>query len=177
MRKVAFLFAFGLVVWVLPAIAGPREDVMNASERCAAITDDRAWLDCYYGAAQPMRAHLGLSPVPQRQLGLVPPPGKGAPPRPQPAAAQSKPGFFGRMFAHKGVSEEPQMVTYRFDDAHLFTVTLSDGSVWRQSPGDPHRANWHKPPREYRVSVSKGYDGTGIMDPHDGYQYEVQRVR
>ncbi len=24
--------------------------------------DDRQWLDCYYGAAQPMRSQLGLSP-------------------------------------------------------------------------------------------------------------------
>jgi hypothetical protein len=177
MKTMPVLFALGLVVSILPAMAGTREDVMDASQRCAAIADDRVWLDCYYGAAQPMRAQLGLAPVPQRQLALVPPPGKGAPPRPQAAAAQSKPGFFGRLFAHEGVSRERQMVSYSFDGAHLFTVTLSDGSVWRQSPGDPHRANWRKPPQTYRVSVSEGYNGTGVMDPNDGFQYEVQRLR
>ncbi len=176
MKTMPVLFALGLVASVRPAAAGTRDDVMNASARCAAITDDRAWLDCYYGAAQPMRAQLGLSPVPQRQLALVPPPGKGAPPHSQ-AAAQPKPGFFGRLFAHEGVSQERQMISYSFDGGHLFTVTLSDGSVWRQSPDDPHRANWGKPPQAYRVSVSEGYNGTGVLDPNDGFQYEVQRVR
>ncbi len=177
MKKVPVFFALGLCAAAPPAVAGTREDVMGASGRCAAIADDRAWLDCYYGAAQAMRAQLGLSPAPQRQLVLVPPPGKGAPPRPQAAAAQPRRGFFGRLFAHEGVSKERQMLSYSFDDAHLFTVTLSDGSVWRQSVGDPHRANWRKPPKTYRVSVSEGYNGTGVLDPNDGYQYEVQRLR
>jgi hypothetical protein len=177
MKMKLVLFVLGLVASGLPAAAGTRDDVMNASGRCAAITDDRMWLDCYYGAAQPMRAQLGLSPAPQRQLALVPPPGKGAPPRPQAAAAQPRRGFFGRLFAHEGVSKERQMVSYSFDSAHMFTVTLSDGSVWRQAAGDTHRANWRKPPQSYRVSVSEGYNGTGILDPNDGVQYEVQRVR
>src|ERR1700760_3615849 len=69
MRKVAFLaIACGLAP--LPALADPREDVVNGLARCAVLTDDRQWLDCYYGAAQPMRAQLGLSPAPQAQIQL-----------------------------------------------------------------------------------------------------------
>jgi hypothetical protein len=53
------------------ALADAREDVINSLTRCASLTEDRQWLDCYYGAAQPMRAWLGLSPAPQSQLKLL----------------------------------------------------------------------------------------------------------
>ena len=52
-------------------LADAREDVIAGLTRCAAYTDDRQWLDCYYGAAQPMRAWLGLPPAPQSQLKLL----------------------------------------------------------------------------------------------------------
>jgi hypothetical protein len=51
--------------------ARPRDDVMSGAYRCAAIGDSRQWLDCYYGAAQPARAALGMSPVPAAQAALV----------------------------------------------------------------------------------------------------------
>ena len=62
-----------------PALAAPRDDVRAGSNRCDAIADDRAWLDCYYGAAQPVRAALGLKPVPESQSRLVAQPPAGAP--------------------------------------------------------------------------------------------------
>jgi hypothetical protein len=179
MNRKALLLAFCLGVPMTPAVAGPREDVMDASDRCAAVTDDRQWLDCYYGAAQAMRAHLGLSPAPPGQLALVPPPGKAPPPRAQAAQPASQPaqeGFFGRLVAHDELNREPQMVAYSFDKAHRFTVTLSDGTTWRQSLNDTHRAVWQKPPASYRVSVSRGHGGIGILDANDGFQYEVQQV-
>jgi hypothetical protein len=60
-----------------PALARVRDDVMAGVFRCAAIGDTRLWLDCYYGAAQPARAQLGLPPVPaaQARLALSPPAG------------------------------------------------------------------------------------------------------
>lgn len=57
-----------------PAHASPRDQVRAGSLRCDGITDERAWLDCYYGAAQPVRADLGLPPAPQSQQNLVPRP-------------------------------------------------------------------------------------------------------
>jgi hypothetical protein len=51
--------------------ARPRDEVMSRAFRCAVIGDSRSWLDCYYGAAQPARAALGLQPVPSGQLNLV----------------------------------------------------------------------------------------------------------
>ena len=59
-----FLFvALALGASVLPAMAGPRDDVLYGISRCGGIADDRTWLDCVYGAAQPMRAQLGLQPA------------------------------------------------------------------------------------------------------------------
>ena len=176
MKQVA-ISLFCLCASAAPALAGPREDVMDASSRCASITDDRQWLDCYYGAAQPMRARLGLAPVPQAQLALVPPPARTAPSRPQARQTLPKEGFFDRLMTRDELDREPQMVAYSFDKAHRFTVTLSDGTTWRQSPNDTHQAVWKKPPSSYRVLVSKGHAGTGILDANDGFQYEVLQVK
>src|SRR3954470_20087892 len=52
-------------VILTPQAAATREDVMLRLVRCAAIGDTRQYLDCYYAAAQPMRAELGLAPAPQ----------------------------------------------------------------------------------------------------------------
>jgi hypothetical protein len=54
------LGAFGGV-----ALADSREDAMLRLPRCSAISDQRQYLDCFYAAAQPMRAQLGLAAAPQ----------------------------------------------------------------------------------------------------------------
>ena len=61
------------------AQARPRDDAMAGAFRCAAIGSSRVWLDCYYGAAQPVRAQLGMAPAPASQVKLAAaPPGGGA---------------------------------------------------------------------------------------------------
>jgi len=60
-----------------PAQARPRDEALSGAFRCAVIADSRAWLDCYYGAAQPVRAALGLPAAlaGQVKLAMSPPPG------------------------------------------------------------------------------------------------------
>src|ERR1700744_1647390 len=79
--RMIFAAGLGLLALTLPALAGPRDDVLYGISRCGGIADDRTWLDCVYGAAQPMRAQLGLPPAPVSQQKLVPPafPGTAAP--------------------------------------------------------------------------------------------------
>ena len=48
-----------------PQAAAVREDAMLRLTRCSAIGDTRQYMDCYYAAAQPMRADLGLAAAPQ----------------------------------------------------------------------------------------------------------------
>jgi hypothetical protein len=42
-----------------------REEVLLRLTRCSSIGDTRQYLDCYYAAAQPLRAALNLAPAPQ----------------------------------------------------------------------------------------------------------------
>lgn len=72
----SILSAIGLAFSVLSSQADPRGEVMSRAFRCSIIGDLRIWLDCYYGAAQPVRASLGLPPAPDVQQNLVasPPP-------------------------------------------------------------------------------------------------------
>jgi len=60
-----------------PVRAGARDEVLSAAFHCAGIADTRQWLDCYYGAPQPLRAQLGLAPAPtwQSRLNSSPQPG------------------------------------------------------------------------------------------------------
>jgi hypothetical protein len=61
------------------AHARPRDDAMSGAFRCAPITQTRVWLDCYYGAAQPLRAALALAPAPAAQVRLSASPPAGVP--------------------------------------------------------------------------------------------------
>ena len=69
-----------LSLLAVPALARPRDEVMINVYRCAAQASTRVWLDCYYGAAQPQRAALGLAPAPSAQVALAAnPPAPGVP--------------------------------------------------------------------------------------------------
>ena len=64
-----------------PVKASPRDEVMSGAFHCAAIGESRLWLNCFYGAAQPEREALGLTPAPAAQIELVLSPVRGeAPP-------------------------------------------------------------------------------------------------
>src|ERR1700722_16938416 len=177
----ALLAALAIAALVSPVRAEPRDDVIQGVVRCAAIADDRTWLDCYYGAAQPMRAKLGLQPAPGSQQALVPPPVPGAP---APALAPfqftnpestGRPGFFGRLMAHTVVKAEPpaHMKSYTFDKAGFFTVTLANGEVWHQNTTDAIQAHWRNPPQSYVVVIQPG--SKMEVDGHE--TYVVERVR
>ena len=76
MRVVILTASFFLILCV-EASARPRDEVMINAYRCAGQASSRAWLDCYYGAAQPQRAALGMEPAPASQQQLIqasPPP-------------------------------------------------------------------------------------------------------
>ncbi|HEY4078690.1 MAG TPA: hypothetical protein VGM26_17315 [Rhizomicrobium sp.] len=82
MRTRWWLLALGIALAaVAPAQARSRDDVMAGAYRCGAIGDDTTWLDCFYGAAQPVRAALGMAPAPQAQVRLATSPPAGGEPR------------------------------------------------------------------------------------------------
>ena len=153
------LSGLGLLALAAPALAAPRDDVLYGISRCGGIADDRTWLDCVYGAAQPMRAQLGQAPAPASQQKLVPPaiPGTPAPPVQAFGAATppERPGFLMRMLTPTHDNSEPpsKLASYKFNAAGLFTVTLANGETWDQDIGDSARARWNKPAANYTVQI------------------------
>jgi hypothetical protein len=176
----AALAVIALPALAIPALAGPRDDVKAGAARCDGITDDRTWLDCYYGAAQPLRAQLGLAPAPGTQQALVPPPKLGAP---APAAAfqlsntdsSGRPGLFGRLLTRTVVKPEPptRMASYSFDKSGYFTVTLANGEIWKQNTADAVQAKWRAQPASYIVTILPGPKFQ--VGSHEIYQAE--RIR
>jgi hypothetical protein len=161
--KWIFVAGLGLLALAAPALAGPRDDVLYGISRCGGISEDRTWLDCVYGAAQPMRAQLGLQPAPASQQKLVPPAVPGTPTAqplqafnaaPQPPPPE-RPGFLMRMISpkHEQAETPSKMASYKFDAAGHFTVTLANGEVWDQDIGDNARALWTKPAQTYTAQI------------------------
>jgi hypothetical protein len=81
MRHIWWLLVPATFSLAAPAQARPRDDALSSAIRCGAIADSRQWLDCYYGAAQPMRVALGLAPALAAQVQLAASPPAGGQPR------------------------------------------------------------------------------------------------
>ena len=182
MRHLVILPA--LLALTAPASAGPREDTLAGISRCAALPDDRSFLDCVYGASQPMRSRLGLPPASEAQQRLVPPAyaASSAPPSaPRVAARLAVPkdntGVLGNVL---GANTTPGWLeTYTVDGKGLFTVTLSNGEVWRQDPSDTARAHWNGRASDYGIKLAKDAGGrTGqLFVRGDAPLYRVIRLR
>jgi len=135
MKRHMYLAAFGILLFAAPAFAGIREEVLSSMQRCSTIADDRTWLDCTYGAQQPMRARLGLPAAPDFQQRLVPPVSYKSS-RPIDAEAASllrrKEGAV-QGFGGGPVSRVTSLlVGVRYDKQGAFIVTLENGQVWHQ---------------------------------------------
>jgi hypothetical protein len=176
MHKAVILSIPVLAALISVASAGPREDTLSGISRCASLPDDRAFLDCIYGAAQPMRERLGLPPALSAQQRLVPPanPAAGQAQSPKTAAVTSpNEGVLG-MFNESGL----RMAGYSFDKRGLFTVTLSDGSVWRQDSNDTNFAHFGGKASEYLVTLAPGEYGKNRMNVRgEPGPYLVERAR
>ena len=168
-----------------------RAEVVSAAANCMRLTEERPWLDCFYAAATPMRAQLGLStpqvasraappvpaPVPQRMATLPAPAPAPAGPPPMPSRRGMFTGIFG---SAKPIVRDMPMQSLVQDDKGSFTITLIDGQVWEQDVEDEiyHRARWRKPAAEMAVTITPDAMHTFIMTVQgEGYMYKVHRVR
>ncbi|HWA68912.1 MAG TPA: hypothetical protein VG821_03640 [Rhizomicrobium sp.] len=200
--KELFVALVGLAVSIVaptaPAVASSRDDVLAGVSRCATIVNDRTWLDCFYGAAQPLRARLGLTPAPESQIRLSMPV-SGTPTRPATQAYATAPPFQPTpeaQFGADSVSKQPsgtamparpldtpsrieaRMVSYSFDSGGRFTATLSNGQVWHQNRADGPKANWKKPAGSYVITIRRGLLGDYNFTTDDGNgAYKVDRLR
>ncbi|HVV27357.1 MAG TPA: hypothetical protein VHC40_05265 [Rhizomicrobium sp.] len=163
-----------------PAMAEPtRDEVMAGAARCDGISDNRAWLDCFYGSAQPMRVLLGLSPAPAAQVRLVPPPGAASARKTaaRPAPAERSGGFFSELLGStRPVVTDMPMTSYRFARDRTFTVTLQDGQVYQQEESDLTFARWTRPAATYLVTIQGSGDKYTLRVKDDpGATFRVRR--
>jgi hypothetical protein len=172
----------GLALLCVPAaaaMADPRSDALAGASRCQSIRDDRTFLNCLYGAMQPLRAELGLPPAPSSQTMLVPPATLSVPPPATRAAPPRREGLLGGILGSGRNEIEPQSLSaFSFDAAGFFTVTLADGSVWKQLDGDSARAHWHGRPSDLTVSIRAGAFGAHVLQRRgESAVYKVVRIR
>lgn len=181
-----------VAVMTSKAWADTRDDVLSAISRCNVIHDNRVWLDCVYGAQQPMRSLLGLPPAPEYQQRLVPSPGAAPvmiapPPAPvsaAPARTASQPvhrgraGFLGNLFGANPPVADSRMTSYRFEKSGAFVVELENGQKWRQADVEAGTASWNKPASSYSVTVTQGAFGSYILRTADNSRtFRVERAK
>ncbi|MEO8300770.1 MAG: hypothetical protein ABI608_03185 [Rhizomicrobium sp.] len=166
-----------------PALAEPTRDaVMDAAQRCEGIPDNRVWLDCFYGSAQPMRGVLGLAPAPESQTRLVPAPGisygGASVARRAPPVREKSGGFLSDVLGNtKPLANNMPMTAYGFGRDGKFTVTMADGHVWQQAESDIKIAKWNKPAATYKVDISNG-SSTDLYNMRvRGEVFKVTRIK
>lgn len=171
-RAMTFLnLSLIVVALAMPAQAATRDEVYDALHRCNAMNDNRVWLDCIYGAVQPMRAELSLPPAPEHQVRLVPPAVAArsavVPPAPVPGGVThpqpKKEGFVAYVLGGRKEVEGVSFRSYHFDGAGHFTLTLTNGQVWRQADNDNHMASWKADPTRYVATIRTGALGSSIL--------------
>lgn len=190
------IVALTALLLLRPAYADTRNDVLQGIFRCAAIQDDRTWLDCAYGAAQPMRAKLGLPPAPEFQQRLVPPAAGAAPA--QQAQPQAVPGSAPAMALQAPAAPPPGTMPRRkasffqilagsapplvvsvitsvsYDALGQFIVTLENGQAWHQVNTNTHTEKL-KP--GMRITITEGALASYNMQVTGGPTYKVALLK
>ena len=203
MRAIIPLSVLAIVGFCSEALADARSDVLDRVAQCNSVSDSRAWLDCYYAAAQPQRAQLGLAPAPQAPtfealfnrpaaIGPSGPVGSSAPAGgnfdssgifDMFRAAKVPPEEFGLTNARPGPGLNVDRMVDRLSGYTFangkFTVTLANGQVWRQIGGPP--ANWRSTPANYTATITNGALRTFNLQMQDGARaddtlYKVERI-
>jgi hypothetical protein len=198
---------FCLVLGILPAAADSRDLVQERMARCDSLTDTRQYLECLYGAVQPLRSELGLPQAPQAAsfapLFAQPQPARAATRLTQPQATE-KPGFltslfseavgiktvmvppeqFGLRNARPGPGRNVDHITARMSNYSLdrrigaFTVTLENGQVWRHGRSEETLPVWTKPASSYVATISYGAGGSfNLSVEGERRPYKVERIR
>lgn len=146
-----------------------RDAVMSAAGRCGSLVAERPWLDCYYAAANPVRARMGLALA----AGATPPLEQASA---HPAVRRDT-GLMDSLLGTRDVKTASRMTSYTFDRNGLFTVTLENGEVWRQVDGDNHTAHWSKAPHSYAVTIINGaFKSFSLSVAGNPAGYKVQRI-
>ena len=167
-----------------------RDEVLAGVARCGVIQDDRLWLECVYGAQQPMRSRLSLPPAPEFQQRLVPPataattsapPALQASSRPQARSAATprrKPGFFQSLVGDAPPYAQSRMRSVRYEKNGAFVVTLENGQEWRQTDVEGGKGAFPRAPSDYLVTITSGsFNSYTMSTSNSRRRYRVEGVR
>ena len=125
----------------------PRYQTTANALQCKDVADERQWLNCYYAAAAPVRAQLGLPPAPQGRSGTG-------------RLNEAKPPTRAPAKAALPAAGWVQMSSYEFNHYGIFTIVLANGQHWQQLSGDTNLAHWKKPAANYQVRITHGALGS-----------------
>ena len=126
-----------------PAQARPRDEALSGAFRCAVIADSHQWLDCYYGAAQPVRAALGMPPALPAQVKMAAVPPAGGAPRDEAARDDVMTGAAG---CNRVAGDRPWLDCYYGAAAPMRAVLgLAGGKQVAPRPAPP--MDYVPPPR------------------------------
>jgi hypothetical protein len=163
------------------AVAGPRDDALNAVAKCALLKDDHARLACYDTAASRIKDALAAPPEPQAAAteeqqkswfglsnlfgGGGRPPQTSAqqfgnealPPPPPPAPVPGQPAPPPPPTVIDSITAG--VTDYAFNPVGRFTVFLDNGQIWNQVPGDSNVARFKKSGPN-SVTISRGLFGS-----------------
>jgi hypothetical protein len=199
MRAIAVTTAGFLTLVAGQALAGPRDDVLEAMGKCSALTDDKARLACYDAVAPRLRdalnhppealAHAPTEEEQKSWFGFSIGNWFGNNP---PAAAQTTPQQFGadnlpaKPAPKESAAAQPEMpqqidsitatvTDYSFNPFGKFIVFLDNGQVWKED--DTGRAHFTKGGTN-TVRIERGLLGSYNMYVNDSDKlYKVTRVK
>jgi len=202
MRAIAVTTAGLLAIACGAAQAGPRDDVLDAMGKCAALTDDKARLGCYDAVAPRLRDALNQPPetlshppTPEEQkswfgfsLGdwfgnTVPPSGQTTPGQFGADKLPPAPAATGSTTAANGAPAEPQELDsitagvsdYSINPFGKFIVFLDNGQVWKEVDADI--AHFSKNSAN-SVTIERGALGSYNLRINDGNKvFKVTRVK
>ncbi len=171
----------GTSLFAGPALADTRSDVLDRAAHCSVLPQGRLWLDCFYGAAQPLRAAIGLPPAPQAQqyqqmYGQPLPPGARLDAQVTRDNSSSFFGIFGSTAApppQSGQADARQDVLRRAEHCNV----LPEGRLWLDcfyGAAQPQRAALNLAPAPQALEYASlylqplpGTAGASVAEPED----------
>ncbi|HXL98566.1 MAG TPA: hypothetical protein VN932_01450 [Rhizomicrobium sp.] len=191
-------FTIGALVLSFPgaAPAAPRDDVLDAMGKCAAVADDKARLACYDALSPRVKdalatppADLAHEPTKDEQkswfgfdMGALFGTGSNA--------KQTTPQQFGSETTPQAQAQQQTVAAeeidsisagvtdYSFTPFGKFIVFLNNGQIWRQSDGDSDAAHFKKVAIDNTVTISRGLVGGYNLQINDGnHIFKVTRVK
>lgn len=195
--KLRLLFTMAILALGVPvsANAGPRQDALEALEKCAAIADGTARLSCYDSLAPNIKAAAAAPP--EQFAG--------------PGSKEQQESWFGLNFGNLfGSGSGPQSTPQQFGSERLpqspaeqakdeaqqidsitatlteyaknpfgkFVVFLDNGQAWHQLQGDSGEARFAKNPRDNKVTISRALLGSYSLTINDSERtYKVERIK